>query len=432
MRWSGSEADEEVVVFSTMSPRNPPATQPAAPSIETRMSWFAAGVVLFLFTFSYGTPLLSVVSLKPIAEDLGTARSIAALANSLAWLGAGTGAMAFGWIAERVGIRATVIFGGLMIGAGLGLASQGGPWALLIGHGLFLGVLGGGAVNVPLIVYISRWFDRRRGTAVALVSSGQYIAGALWPPIIGLGISSLGWRATMLAFGIASAVAITVATLLCLRPAPSGHLAAEQAGSPGTISGVSPRRAFGLLCLAGFLCCTPMAMPLGHVVALCSDLGIAPAGGALMLSVMLGSAFISRLFWGWLSDTVGGLYTILACSICQAVAMLGFVLTQDEAGLFAVAAGFGLGFSGIIPAYVVVLRDVFPASEASWRIPVWFFANICGMALGGWLAGYLYDELGSYAPAFMVGLVLNGGNIAIIAALAVRRRAVPEPSLSIG
>jgi MFS family permease len=393
-------------------------------SIETRASWVAAGVVLLILTFSYGTPLLVVVSLKPIAEDLGSARSIPALANSFAWLGAGTGAMAFGWVAERVGIRATVIFGALMIGAGLGLASQGGPWELLIGHGLLLGALGGGAVNVPLIVYISRWFDRRRGTAIALVSSGQYIAGALWPPVIALGIATLGWRYTMLAFGVASALAIAVAALAWLRPTPPGHLLSEEGNSRGLISGHSPRRTFVLLCLAGFLCCTPMAMPMGHIVALCSDLGIPPARGALMLSVLLGSAFVSRLFWGWLSDTLGGLYTVLAGSICQAAAMVGFILTQDEAGLFAVSAAFGLGFSGIIPAYVVVLRDLFPVSEASWRIPVWFFCNIVGMALGGWLAGYVYDGLGSYAPAFMIGVVLNLANIAIVAVLAVRRRDV--------
>jgi MFS family permease len=71
---------------------------------------------------------------------------------------------------------------------------------------------------------------------------------------------------------------------------------------------------------------------------------------------------------------------------------------------------------------VVALRDLFPVSEASWRIPVWFFCNIVGMALGGWLAGYIYDGLGSYAPAFMIGVVLNLANIAIVAVLAVRRR----------
>ena len=394
-------------------------------SIETRASWVAAGVVLFILTFSYGAPLLAPVALKPIAADLGSSRSLPALANSLAWLGSGAGAVAFGWIAERVGILRTVLFGAVMMGAGLCWASSGGMWELLIGHGLLVGVLGGGAINVPLIVFISRWFDRHRGSAVALISSGQYIAGALWPPFIALGIAHLGWRWTMLVFGCATMIAIGAAALLFLRP-PSGVAAATQAlghdpyapttaGSPST---------FWLLCLAGFLCCTPMAMPPGHIVALCSDLGIAPAQGAVMLSVLLGSAFFSRLFWGWLTDRIGGLYTILAASTCQAAALIAFMFTRDEAGLFAVSAAFGLGFSGIIPAYVVVLRQLFPADEASWRVPVWFFCNICGMALGGWLAGAIYDQLGSYGPAFALGAVFNLGNLAVIGWVAIRQTTV--------
>ena len=145
-----------------------------------------------------------------------------------------------------------------------------------------------------------------------------------------------------------------------------------------------------------------------------------------MLSVLLGSAFVSRQFWGWLTDHIGGLYTIALASTCQAAAMLAFVFTQDEAGLFAVSAAFGLGFSGIIPAYVVVLRQLFPAEEAAWRVPVWFFSNICGMALGGWLAGAIYDQFGSYAPAFLTGLAFNIGNILLIGWLATARpRAAP-------
>jgi MFS family permease len=165
-----------------------------------------------------------------------------------------------------------------------------------------------------------------------------------------------------------------------------------------------------------------MAMPPGHLVAFCSDLGIPATRGAFMLSVLLGSAFVSRLFWGWLTDRVGGLYTILAASTCQAAALLGFVFTQDEAGLFAVSAAFGLGFSGLIPAYVVALRALFPANEAYWRMPIWFFTNIIGMALGGWLAGYVYDELGSYGPAFALGVAFNLGNIVVIATLARKHR----------
>src|SRR5262249_48739050 len=159
-----------------------------------------------------------------------------------------------------------------------------------------------------------------------------------WPPVIAAGIPSIGWRATMLAFGIVSGLAVVAAGLVCLRQPPTGHLTFNAEASGGAIPGQSARRTFSLLCLAGFLCFTPVAMPLGHVIALCSDLGVAPSRGALMLSVMLGAAFISRLFWGWLSDTVGGLYTVLAGSICQAAAMVGFILTQDEAGLVAVAA----------------------------------------------------------------------------------------------
>ena len=189
----------------------------AAPTVETRASWFAACVVLFIFTFSYGTPLIAPVALKAIAADLGSARSIPALANALAWLGSGAGALAFGWVAERFGIRRTAFFGAIMIGVGLVLASHGGTWELLIGHGVFVGLLGGGATNVPLIIYISRWFDRRRGSAVAFISCGQYVAGILWPPLIALGIEHLGWRPTMLAFGVASGACMVLAILLFLR-----------------------------------------------------------------------------------------------------------------------------------------------------------------------------------------------------------------------
>ena len=407
-----------------------PADAPA--SVESRDSWVTAFAVLFILTFSYGAPLMVTVALKPIADDLGSLRSVPALANSLAWLGSGAGALAFGSIAERIGIKPTVVFGAIMTGAGLMLASAGGSWQLLAGHGVLLGLLGAGAINVPLIIYTSRWFDRRRGSAVALVSGGQYIAGALWPPCIALGIATVGWRPTMLVFGIITALTILVSALCFLRPPPAidtaGTLA--QGGTLQAPAGTASRMTFVLLCIAGFLCCTPMAMPPGHLVALCSDLGIAPARGALMLSVLLGSAFVSRQFWGWLTDRIGGLYTILAASSCQALALVAFVFTQDEAGLFAVSAAFGLGFSGIIPAYVVVLRQIYPAEEAAWRVPVWFFSNICGMALGGWLAGYIYDVAGSYSPAFLVGLVFNIANIALIGWMANRQTMSQPPEVT--
>jgi MFS family permease len=183
-----------------------------------------------------------------------------------------------------------------------------------------------------------------------------------------------------------------------------------------------PNLAMSLLCVAGLMCCVPMAMPQGHLVAFCSDLGIPPARGAAMLSLLLGCAFLSRQVWGAVSDRIGGLRTVLAASLCQIAAMSAFLLTQDEVGLFAVAAAFGLGFSGIIPAYVLAVRDLFPAAEASWRVPTLLLCSGSGMAAGGWLAGILYDHFGSYLPAFATGIGFNVLNLAIVGTLVARQR----------
>jgi MFS family permease len=150
--------------------------------------------------------------------------------------------------------------------------------------------------------------------------------------------------------------------------------------------------------------------------------GISRSMGALMLSVLLGTAFLSRQVWGVISDRIGGLATVLIGSAWQAASMTAFLLTQNEVGLFTVAAAFGLGFSGIIPAYVLAVRELFPASEASWRIPTLLLFSWGGMAAGSWLAGLIYDHLGFYAPAFAVGIGANILNLLIVCVLVGRTR----------
>jgi MFS family permease len=154
---------------------------------------------------------------------------------------------------------------------------------------------------------------------------------------------------------------------------------------------------------------------------LCSDLGIGPAQGAAMLSVLLGCAFASRVFWGWIADRAGGLATVFAGSAAQALAIALFSVTRNEAGLFAVSAAYGLGFSGIIPAYVVAIRELFPSAQASWRVPLLLFTSMTGMAFGAWFAGALYDDFGFYAPAFAAGALFNLGNLAIVGFLVARQ-----------
>ena len=165
-----------------------------------------------------------------------------------------------------------------------------------------------------------------------------------------------------------------------------------------------------------------MAMPQGHLVAFCSDLGISRSIGALMLSVLLGTAFFSRQMWGVISDRIGGLATVLIGSAWQVCIDGGFLLTQNEIGLFTVAAAFGLGFSGIIPAYVLAVRELFPALEACWRIPTLLLFSGFGMAAGGWFAGLLYDHFGYYAPAFAAGVGANVLNMLVVGVLVARQR----------
>jgi MFS family permease len=397
--------------------------QSPIPSIESRESWVVASVALLIMMMAFGAAWITAVALKDIAAEVGGARSIPALASALAWFGSGIGGIIMGRIADKIGTRWTVLFGALMIGAGLTLSTWGPPWPLWTGHGLFIGLIGLGGINAPMYIYVSRWFDRRRGTALALISSGSYLAGAMWPPVFERAIAAFGWRQTMLWYALAEIVVIMPLAAIYFRHPPEVIYPTAAAGAgKARVLGLPPNLVFAAMCAAAVLCCIPMAMPQGHLVAFCSDLGISRSMGALMLSVLLGTAFLSRQVWGVISDRIGGLATVLIGSVWQAGSMIAFLLTQNEAGLFTVAAAFGLGFSGIIPAYVLALRELFPASEASWRIPTLLLCSGLGMAIGGWLAGLLYDHYGFYAPAFATGIGANLLNMLIVGALVARQR----------
>jgi MFS family permease len=398
-------------------------------AVETSRSWVVAGIALATMLMAFGTGWITAVALKDIAAEVGGARSIPALASALAWLGGGVGGILMGQIAERVGVRRVVMFGALMVALGLVVSTLGSPWPLWVGHGLFIGLIGLGGINAPLYVYVSRWFDRRRGSALALISSGSYLAGAIWPPLFERAIAFIGWRETMLWYALVEALVILPLAAIFFTPPPeAAHTVVARGGraEPERVLGWTPNLVFALLCAAGVMCCMPMAMPQGHLVAFCGDLGIGRSTGALMLSVLLGTAFLSRQAWGAISDRIGGLATIFVGSLWQMCAMSAFLLTQDERGLFAVSAAFGLGFSGIVPAYVLALRELYPASEASWRIPTLLLFTGIGMALGGWLAGALYDYFGSYVPAFATGIGANVINLFLIGTLLLRRPYAPR------
>jgi len=405
--------------------------------VDSRAAWKTAWLVLAILSVSYGSPLLIVVGMKPIQESLGIERSVVALAGALVWVGTGAGGIFMGWLADRIGIRRTVLIGGCMIAGGLALSSLGLVWALYVGHGLMVGLLGNGGVYPPLLVYVSRWFERRRGAAIALISSGQYVAGVVWPSFFERGLALIGWQTLMLCYAGVVLALLLPATLFLRSPPLAAPLARPLRAGPtqgNRIAGMHPNTVQALICIAGFCCCIPMSVPSAHIVAFCGDIGIKPTHGAAMLSVMLGCAFLARQLWGALADRIGGLRTVMVGSSAQAVAIACFLLTQDEAGLFFVAAAFGFGFSGIIPSYSVAIRELFPSAEASWRMPLTLFTAMSGMAFGAWFAGALYDHFGYYAPAFGISVVFNVLNLMIVGFLVIRlgklRRAPLQPAMS--
>jgi predicted MFS family arabinose efflux permease len=230
----------------------------------------------------------------------------------------------------------------------------------------------------------------------------------------------------MMLFGGFALISIVLLALVCLRSPPDVPRIMDNASSrpepSASLIGLRPNVVMGLLMVAIFCCCVPMSMPMQHVVAFCGDLGFEASHSAAMLAVLLGSAFLSRMLWGWCADRMGGLQTLLLSSLAQLVSMSGFLVTQNETALFVVSAAFGIGFSGLLPAYIVTIREFYPIREANWRIPMVLFAGFSGMAMGGWGAGALYDVFGYYIPAFGAGIVLNVANLVVLLPLVLRQR----------
>jgi MFS family permease len=401
-----------------------------AASVETRYGWAVVAASTALVAVSFGSNYLVVVGLKPIAEEFGWPRSIPSLAYSLTLFGAGVGGVAMGWLADRVGIFRPALLGALMVGLGAVAAGQAqGMLALLLAHGVLMGLLGNSTVFTPLLTNATRWFDRRRGIAVSLVASGQSLAGFCWPPLFRWGMEHYGWRATMTAFGIFAVCAMVPIAFVLRRPAPAplasrAHEGARDAA--GRVLGLAPNLVLALLFLAIIGCCVAMAVPMVHIVAYCSDLGFAAARGAEMLSLLLGCAVVSRLLFGGLADRIGALPTLLISSGLQAVALAAYAWVDTLFGLYALSIGYGLVFGGIVPSYALAVRELFPEAEAGWRIGVVYLGGTIGMAVGGWLGGAIFDLTGAYHAAFLTGLAFNLANLVIVVLL-VWRRSGPTP-----
>lgn len=374
------------------------------------------------------------VVLPRVQADFGVGRSDASLPYTYTMIGFGLGGILMGRLSDRFGVMVPVMIGALGLSTGFIAAGNATSlWQFNLAQGLMIGLLGTSATFAPLVADISLWFTRRRGIAVAICISGNYLAGTLWPPVMQHYIDSAGWRQTYIGIGVLCFLSMIPLALL-LRPRPplpeltaSGPATGSTARAAGPMAtlGLSPGTLMVLLCVAGVACCVAMSMPQVHIVAYCGDLGYGPARGAQMLSLMLGFGIVSRLSFGWISDHIGGLRTLLLGSTLQCIALFMFLPFTGMVSLYLLSAMFGLFQGGIVPAYALIVREHFTPREAGARVGTVLMATLFGMALGGWMSGAIFDLTGSYRAAFVNGIGWNLVNIAIVAALLYRSRLRP-------
>jgi MFS family permease len=379
---------------------------------------------LVLMTIGNGGMYAATVALPLVQADFGIARSDASLPYTLTMIGFGLGGIMMGRLADRLGVMMPVIAGAFFICGGF-IAAAYAPniWVFALVHGILIGFFGCAATFAPLIADVSQWFTKRRGIAVGIVISGNYVAGAIWPLVLEHWFSAVGWRNTYIGVAIFSLASMLPLALFLRRPPPaltSGDAAAQSRYVSARPLGFSPAVLQAILVLAGIACCVAMSMPIVHIVAYCGDLGIAAARGAEMLSLMLASGIVSRLASGWISDQIGALRTLLIGSALQGFALLLFLPFDGLASLYVVSALFGLFQGGIVPMYAIIVRDYFAPTEAGTRVGVVMMATMLGMALGGWMSGVVFDFTGSYKAAFLNGSAWNLLNVAIAAWLLYR------------
>jgi MFS family permease len=398
--------------------------------VDSREAVLRLVAALALMTIGSSGMYVVAVVLPAVQQEFGVARADASLPYTLMLIGFGLGGIVMGRLADRHGVVVPILIGAAGLGAGFVAAGLAGSvWTFALAHGVLIGLLGSSATFAPLVADTSLWFARRRGIAVAVCASGNYLAGALWPPIVQHFVESVGWRPTYIGLGIFSALAMPALALAMRAPpprvAPLSRAAGEGRGEgvAGTRPfGLSPNAALALLCVAGTACCVAMSMPQVHIVAYCGDLGYGAARGAQMLSLMLACGIVSRLVSGAICDRIGGLRTLLLGSALQGVALLLFLPFDGLVSLYVISALFGLFQGGIVPSYAIIVREHFAPAEAGVRVGTVLMFTLFGMALGGWLSGKVFDLTGSYEAAFINGLGWNLLNLAIALTLLARVR----------
>ena len=177
--------------------------------IDSRHAARRLALTLAIMTLGCSSMYVVAVVLPAVQTEFGVGRADASLPYTLMMVCFGLGGIWMGRLADRMGIQKVLWLGSAGIVAGFvaaGMAPN--IWVFVLAHGLLLGLLGSSSTFAPLLADTSLWWNKRRGIAVAVCASGNYLAGTLWPPIAQWGVTQVGWRTTYLCIGLFCGIVI--------------------------------------------------------------------------------------------------------------------------------------------------------------------------------------------------------------------------------
>ena len=381
---------------------------------DSTQSWFRV-FLLFILAVIGTVGMWSVVVFIPeIENEFKVDRGTSSLLYAATMIGFGFGTVIIGKIFDKHGIKKPIVIASISLIISYYLYSI----SIYFWNLLFLQAFMGFAAAAffgPAMADITNFFNNRRGLALSIVASANYVAGASWPLVISFALNFVDWRTTHFWISIFCLVSMLPilgflknykniqneeANIMSSKDEPSIKLSNNQLQI--------------ILMFAGVCCCVAMSMPQVHMVALCVDNGFGLQVGTEILAVMLYSGMISRIVFGFLSDKIGPLPTILLGSFLQMVSLVFFLPFNSQLSLYMVSLMFGLSQGGIVPAYAIIIRKYLPLQQAGVRVGLVLGATIVGMALGGWISGEIFDLTQSYYLAFVNGILWNLLNILAI------------------
>ncbi len=370
--------------------------------------------------FAVGSLGTISVFLKPLVAEFQWLRGETAFAYMLGNLMAGGGGLLLGHLADRFSTRRIVLLGALVMGlAYLAMARMISLWQFYLLSTLSAG-FGTAAFFSPLLANVGGWFTRNKGLAIGIATAGQALGQGFVPYAASLLIEELGWRGAFNVMGI-FALACLLPLALLIRNPPQAAFQAQGAMPEPEVFPVPPRHALSLLSVAAIFCCITMSTPLVHVVALASDRGLSLENSARVLLLIMISGFFGRIFFGRLTDWIGGLRAYMTASLWQTSMVFWFTQVSSPGSFYLVAVLFGFGFAGVMTCLVICAQGSAPAAQSGFATALVALFGFIGMGIGGFQAGFFYDVTGdytlSYANAVFAGIV----NLTILSSLAIYR-----------